>query len=44
MVLEKKLKMSKFEGHADRQTDGETDERQKKGNRKSSLELSAQVS
>jgi hypothetical protein len=40
-VLEKKSKMSKF---TDGQTDGQTDGRQTKGDQKSSLELSAQVS
>ena len=44
VVLEKKSKIGKVYRRTDRQTDGQTDRRRTKGDQKSSLELSAQVS
>ena len=48
VVLEKKSKIGKVYRQTDRQTDGrterQTDRRRTKGDQKSSLELSAQVS
>ena len=48
VVLEKKSKIGKVyrrtDRQTDRQTDGQTDRRRTKGDQKSSLELSAQVS
>ena len=44
VVLEKKSKIGKVYRRIDRQTDGQTDRRRTKGDQKSSLKLSAQVS
>ena len=44
VVLEKKSKIGKVYRRTDRQTDGQTDRRRTKGDQRSSLELSAQVS
>ena len=44
VVLEKMSKIGKVYRRTDGQTDGQTDRRRTKGDQKSSLELSAQVS